>query len=544
MKKFLILDCYVDEPACLGVPPFISPYPRLIAGALISAGIPEENIIYNTIDHIRHDYIINSHYDEVFLIGGAAVPGRYLGAKIGTFAEIKTIISSNRLFFSIGGLVSRLPQFGSVEGNFRLINGDIEAAAFHSASGILADRLRTNTECSDWAARGSFIAASHQEYPFLIAEIETYRGCPRENKCSFCSENIHGKIEFREESAIINEIDSLISAGINRFRLGRQADITAYGADFSSHKNGFPKPSFKRIRSLFDPINERIRRGTVKSLFIDNANPGQIAAYEDEEFDIISLIAESVTEGDTMALGAESFDPALIAPNNLKANADEIFRAVKIINKAGSARRNGVPAILPGINLIHGLAGETDKTFRINFERLSQMLDDGLLIKRINIRKIQPFPGTPLYDARIRSSARIENRYEFYKEKIRNEIDSAMLGRIYPSGTILNDLRTEETASGYSYARQIASYPIICKIPGELEIKKFFSAAVLGNKERSLTALSLPLEINSLNSKSLEYIPGIGKKASSIILQKPLTRDKLAEAAPGIKKEILDIISF
>ncbi len=30
-----ILDGYVDEPACLGVPPYVSPYIRTVAGALI-----------------------------------------------------------------------------------------------------------------------------------------------------------------------------------------------------------------------------------------------------------------------------------------------------------------------------------------------------------------------------------------------------------------------------------------------------------------------------------------------------------------------------
>jgi radical SAM superfamily enzyme with C-terminal helix-hairpin-helix motif len=30
-----ILDGYVDEPACLGVPPYISPYIRTVAGALL-----------------------------------------------------------------------------------------------------------------------------------------------------------------------------------------------------------------------------------------------------------------------------------------------------------------------------------------------------------------------------------------------------------------------------------------------------------------------------------------------------------------------------
>jgi len=38
-KNYLILDFFVDEPACFGVPPFISPYPRYIYGALIQAGV-------------------------------------------------------------------------------------------------------------------------------------------------------------------------------------------------------------------------------------------------------------------------------------------------------------------------------------------------------------------------------------------------------------------------------------------------------------------------------------------------------------------------
>jgi len=42
--RFCILDCYVDEPACFGVPPFISPYPRYIFGALADAGVSPDAI--------------------------------------------------------------------------------------------------------------------------------------------------------------------------------------------------------------------------------------------------------------------------------------------------------------------------------------------------------------------------------------------------------------------------------------------------------------------------------------------------------------------
>ncbi len=47
-----ILDGYVDEPACLGVPPYISPYIRTVAGALAAHGF---TVRYLTIDQLRND---------------------------------------------------------------------------------------------------------------------------------------------------------------------------------------------------------------------------------------------------------------------------------------------------------------------------------------------------------------------------------------------------------------------------------------------------------------------------------------------------------
>ena len=48
----IILDGYVDEPACLGVPPYISPYIRTVAGAL---GAHDFAVRYLTIDQLRNN---------------------------------------------------------------------------------------------------------------------------------------------------------------------------------------------------------------------------------------------------------------------------------------------------------------------------------------------------------------------------------------------------------------------------------------------------------------------------------------------------------
>ena len=82
--RVTILDGYVDEPTCLGVPPYISTYVRYVAGALVFSGIPEESIEYVTIDQYRKDEEkreLLKDSDVILLITGMTVPGRYLGGK-------------------------------------------------------------------------------------------------------------------------------------------------------------------------------------------------------------------------------------------------------------------------------------------------------------------------------------------------------------------------------------------------------------------------------------------------------------------------------
>ena len=76
--KALIIDGYVDEPACFGVPPYISPYIRYLAGAMREQGIPIQDIFYSAIDSIRlkpkdHEKIIREA-DLVVIIAGMTVP--------------------------------------------------------------------------------------------------------------------------------------------------------------------------------------------------------------------------------------------------------------------------------------------------------------------------------------------------------------------------------------------------------------------------------------------------------------------------------------
>ena len=520
-KHYCILDCFVDEPACFGVPPFISPYPRYIYGALLDAGVKPDRIQYLTIDHLREKgFLLPDSYDMTFIIGGAVVPGKYLGAKIGTMAEIRRITETNKdARFVIGG-----PAASVFDNDSRILplRFDAEKYAFSLASGAPVDERRSTAEIARWAVTGARVVREHPSWPDIICEMETYRGCPRQQHCSFCSEGLLDILEFRRQEDILAEVDALISEGVSRFRMGRQADILQYMTPFSTFRNGFPEPEVMAVTELFGELGNRVRSEKIRVLNIDNANPGTISNFPDESARMLESIAGAITPGDTLALGIESFDPQVISRNNLKVSAEEAHRVVALINEVCGHRVNGIPVLLPGINLIQGLTGETAETFAINYRSLMEMRDAGLLLKRINIRKHQPFPGTALSSAPEKTSGRVLNRFEFYRSKIRHDIDTWMLKQIYPAGTILKEVMILDHHEGYSLGKEIASYSITARFPMHLKLRSFSEALVVAHRERSLMALTLPVNINSLPQKGLESIPGISRKtAAEIILRRP-----------------------
>ncbi|HIP63552.1 MAG TPA: radical SAM protein, partial [Archaeoglobus profundus] len=94
--KIAILDGYVDEPSCLGVPPYLAPYPRYIYGMLKELGF---NTLYITIDQFRKNPELErklENFDLVIIIAGIAVPGKYLGGNPLSLKELKFILKRPR----------------------------------------------------------------------------------------------------------------------------------------------------------------------------------------------------------------------------------------------------------------------------------------------------------------------------------------------------------------------------------------------------------------------------------------------------------------
>ncbi len=522
--RAVLVDGYVDEPACLGVPPYIAPEVRQLAGVLVDRGY---RLRYLTIDQIRADPGLLANLvraDLVVVHAGSTVPGKYLAGSPVTLGELRqlgrqlrgptTAIGGPILFgYAAGGGEHALPA--GLDGYDLLLVGH-PATALDAALGGAEPRGRYDYAVTDrFAVAGAVVLSQHPSFPHVMVELETARGCARQavGGCSFCTEPFYGPPRYRSVSAVGEEVAALSSEGAYHFRLGRQPDLLAYGASPGAD----PVPDPDRIRALFEAV--RTGAPDLLTLHIDNVNPGTIARHEEAARAALQAVVEGHTAGDVAALGMETADPAVARANNLKASADEVFTAVRVLNEVGGARREGIPELLPGLNFVLGLAGETPATFDLNLAFLEQVLAAGLLVRRINIRQVMPFPGTRAHAEN--TLGRHDREFRAFKEAVRNRIDLPMLRRVFPIGTIVRRAVVEQSGP-LSLARPLGSYPILLGLPLPLPVGSVIDAVVVDHGQRSVTALPTPVQVNTLSLTTLRWLPGVGKKrAASIAARRP-----------------------
>ena len=558
--RIVLFDGYVDEPANFGVPPYLSPHARYLAGAAKAAD-PECDVRYLTIDEWRRRSVKNDlvrKADVLVMIAGALVPGKYLRGTPVSFREAEdiarlvpgeTMIAGASALYGFGR-GGGLPPAGREEMDrvftyrARLhadaLLHDVLAGAVTSRS-VGGNRKRTFTEWRDWSVRGAFVVRDHPDHPQpLTAELDTYHGCVRyvNGGCAFCMEPKEGKPQFRPIEDVLSEVAALAAHGVRNFRVGGQACFYSYHAK-GLGETPTPEPDPVAIEALLKGIHAACP--DLHTLHLDNVDPAVVAENPEASREVTKLVVRYMTDGNIAAFGLESADPAVKEANNLNAGADTVLEAAAIINEHGRLRGpNGFPAFLPGLNFIAGLPGETAQTYELNKAFLREYLARGLWARRINIRKVV-LNGEE-------ASHVDQRRFLDFKDFVRKGVDQPLLRAMFPPGTVLKRVFTEQLDGKTTFGRPIGTYAMLVGIPYELPTETWVDVAITDYGFRSLTGIAIPFPVNKANLKALEALPGVGKKrAVRLSLKRPFRSAADVEKAlddPAVAKVVAPLLSY
>ena len=550
MEGWLVIDGYEDEPAAFGVPNYLGFHIRYICGVLESRKIP---YTYMTIDQWRIQYKhklsdLNSrlelkqhlsNLDGAVILAGAIVPGKYIrGTPISRpeLDQFLSILPSNQPVLCGGWAIRhwRYDGWTPLRSNLFCAVQDTDASLdYFLSTNIWKNKKRSSEQWNNWARHGAS-SKSVTNHPDLFTldgrngpltyEVELYQGCVRFKRgCKFCIEPKKGVPIWRDEKDVLDEIYSAIESGVKNVRLGGATDIYTYKAE-GVEELEYPIPNPSPILNILSELrnNERL-----DVLHVDNANPSIIAENLEASSEITKGLVKYLSDGAVLSFGLESADPKVHEKNWLNCNTDQLMTAIRHINDFGRDRGpRGLPRLLPGLNFIAGLNGETEATYQMNIDLLNKLRSNNLWVRRINIRQVE---GLGFQEISKES-------FNDFKQKVRKEIDKPLLEEMFPLGSILRNVWWESHdsrirdpkqvsnpqhldisiygKSGLTFGRQIGAYPILIGVPYRIPLETESDILITGHGMRSISGVEINLNINEATENQISAVPGIGNKGA------------------------------
>ena len=564
---WLVIDGYEDEPAAFGVPPYVGFHVRYICGVLESHNIEYD---YVTID----DWRLNrrpdlSNCDGIVLLAGAVVPGKYLrGTPISLREtdELMKTLPRNAPLIAGGWAIRSWRQQGwsPLRANLFLCVQDTDATLEYYLNNAEFKHQRRTTEQWNLFANLGASSKAVTQHPDIVSlcdgeqtpgpltyEVEVYQGCVRYKRgCKFCIEPKKGVPIWRSPEQVVDEVTLALDSGVRNVRLGGMTDIYTYMAEGIVELE-YPIPNPEPITKLLHNLRDDER---LEILHTDNANPSIIAEHLEPASEITQTLCETLSDGGVLSFGLESADPAVHKANWLNCDTAQLKTAIRHINEYGRKRgKRGLPKLLPGLNFIAGLNGETSTTYEMNKQLLQELKDEGLWLRRINIRQVE---GSGFQEI-------TEDDFGSFKQYVRNEIDGPLLKEMFPLGQLLNGIRWESHddrirlpihledkihrseecrgKSGVTFGRQIGAYPILIGIPYHAPLESLSDVIVTDHGKRSITAVEVGIDINAATQKQLEAIPGIGEKSAWRIISEKVKRGHRGKKFESVEEAFISV---
>ena len=541
--KWLVLDGYEDEPAAFGVPPYVGFHVRYLCGVLEQHNIDYR---YMTIDQWR-EFVrakgetgiaeLMASLDGFACIAGAVVPGKYLRGTPISVREMKDVVRGlpSEIPAILGGWAIRgwrQQGWNPLRKNLFLAVQDTDATLDNYLNNGTWKHMRRDAEqWTKWAHLGAQSKAvkfhpdlGNETNPGpLTYEVEVYQGCVRYKRgCKFCIEPKKGVPVWRSPEDIIQEVKLAHDLGVKHVRLGGMTDTYTYMAEGVKELE-YPIPNPEPIAKLLHGLRNDER---LEILHTDNGNPSIIAENLEPSEEITKTLVETLSDGAVLSFGLESADTAVHEANWLNCDSTQLKTAIRLINKYGATRGSrGLPKLLPGLNFIAGLNGETKQTYHKNFALLQELRNENLLLRRINIRQVEGegFQEIP------------QQEFSDFKQQVRNEIDKPLLEQLFPLGQILRSVHWESHGgrtrlpahlgpdhtdqscygkAGITFGRQIGAYPILIGTEYLIPLESSSDILVTGHGARSITGMEIGLNHDNITEKQLSAIPGIGSKTA------------------------------
>lgn len=510
-QQIVILDCYTDEPSGYGVRPYLGTHQLHLSQVLSHIGIVHHFI---TIDDLRYAASVRgmvmpssdpratrnttknaaraldliSTADRILVILGCFVDYDYFSCvpprvdevahylknvsaeTVAYFALGVPAKSSSKLVLPAGSIASFSQiQFGNA---YRHANAGFPAcppSTFHAPDYKLLEEISTTPP-----------DLLSQITDPVICEIETGTGCNHPS-CSFCIESLRKqRVVYRSPESIVNQVKTLYDSGIRHFRLGRQPNIYSY-----------QRANPSRFEALLGGIREACPE--IRMLHVDNANAIDVVTPAGIQF--TKILVEYGTAGNVAPMGIESFDEKVRRLNTVRGSVDDIMRAIEIVSSHGKERgTNGLPKLLPGINLIHGLPGADSASHAENLRCLRLILDQGFMTFRTFYRDLAPPTGVSLN----RLSFVTKPKYEHYRRDIVEQFVIPMQEKVYPAGITLRGDWEIVQKGGEMHGRLFGSTPIRIALEGQVSpgCGIPLSVNVTGNRDYRLLTGKVVSEMN------------------------------------------------